>query len=72
MTKQKKVKLAADESQPGLRFAVRDFHNWSVKDVSDQINLMKGTQARIALLAIKDGMSLQQAIIMGYSYPPSD
>lgn len=72
MRRRTTVKPAADESRSGLRFAVRDFHKWSVKNKRDQIGLMKGQQARVALLAIDDGMTLQQAIIMGYSYPASD
>lgn len=51
-------------------FPVRTFKNWSVKDLNDQINLMAGNQARIALTAIKEGMMLRGAIAIGYSYTP--
>ncbi len=54
----------------GYQFAVRDFRNWSVKDPEDQINLMAGNQARIALQAIREGFMLRGAIAIGYSYPP--
>ena len=53
-----------------FQFSVRDFRNWSVKEPEDQINLMAGNQARIALQAIREGKLLKTAIAIGYTYPP--
>ena len=58
------------KTQKGYQFAVRDFRKWSVKDINDQINLMAGNQARIALTAINEGVMLRGAIAIGYSYSP--
>ena len=59
------------KTREGLQFPVREFRNWSVKDPEDQIALMTGNQARVALLVINQGKSLKTAIATGFSYPPS-
>lgn len=52
-----------------MRIAIRNFHNWSVKDVRDQIAFLSHIQAAIALLAIEEGKSLKEAIAIGFSHP---
>lgn len=58
------------KTRKGYQFAVRDFKNWSVKDINDRINLMAGNQAKIALTAIAEGKELGAAIVLAYSHPP--
>lgn len=48
------------------------FDNWSVKDLGDQITLMSGMQARVALRAIRDGHPLKTAVKIGYMINPVD
>ena len=55
-----------------MQMPVRDFHEWSVKDKRDQINLLSGYQARYSLQAIREGKSLEEAIAIGFSQPDKD
>ena len=58
------------KTRKGYQFAVRDFKNWSVRNPQDQIMLMAGNQARLALQAIYEGKLLKTAICLAYSFPP--
>lgn len=52
-----------------MRIVVRNFHNWNVKGVRDQIRILSHNQACITLLAIEEGRNLKEAIAIGFSYP---
>ena len=59
-----------NETKQGYQMPVREFSNWEVKGTKNHITLMAGSQARIALQAIRRGMDLEAAITLAYTYPP--